>query len=207
MRATYEALVDILTGLLTTMMGVKTTVAEHIDLRAFWETILYACNLGRDDASMKGHMLSEYKLDSRLRDLVPPRGVYISSDRFAVDLIPHDKLIRKIKEKDKDGNEVEREVDSFKVLSPTDFHEVQAQLIGAMRKSVELNVALEEAIKEVELASVASRTVIDGMCHYCETPYLPIPCNVALYSKGVWYNMPSKDMLRELSVAVLKQFR
>jgi hypothetical protein len=148
-------------------------------------------------------MLSEYKLDSRLKGLIPPRGVYISSDRLAVDLMQHDEPGKEMETLDNRGDKVMKPVS---ILTPSEFNEVQAQFVGSMRKSVEFNGTLEEAIKEVELASIASRMVSNGKCHYCEVPFFPIPCTVTMF-KEVWYNMPIEDMFKELGVAVLKQFR
>lgn len=204
MRVTKETMSTEFITLCTTMMGIKETVMKQINIGDFFKTAKMASNLGRRENSLEGHLLSEYKLDGRLAPLVYPRGVYLTTDYLSKNLIDNkDYEIRN----EGDPEKVEfKEVKYSDPLSPTEFMEVQAMLIGALRKSPEFNTTLEEACAEVELASVSSKLAYGGDCHYGDTPFLPLEVRDMYYST-LWYNMDSKEMVIELIVSILNSFR
>lgn len=187
-----------------TMMGIKKEVIEEIKIDDFIKTLKMASNLGRNEASLEGHLLSEYKLDGRFAPLVYPKGVYLTTDYLSKNLI--DNKDYEI-ENEKNPEKVEwKEVKYSDPLTPTEFMEVQAMLIGALRKSPEFNTTLEEACAEVELASVSSKLAYGGTCHYDSVPFLPLEVR-DMYFSTVWYNLDSEDMVKELIVTILNSFR
>lgn len=175
---------------LTTTMGVKPYTVKEINLNGFFATIIKVATLERTEKYVNGEPLSEFKLDSRLKRFVLPRGVYVDADLLAINYV------------DKSTYQVE----ANEVLSAAEFQVVQTQLLGACRKAVSFDTDLEQASAPVLLAEVSSRACVDGKVHYTNQAVLPINLITKFYQE-FWYNYSADDMINLLVAEVMSSFK
>lgn len=166
--------------------GAKYNVVQHINIEGFIRTLRSTGMLTRDDTTMEGHLLNEYKLDPKFADLVPPRGVYCRETRLA-------------------NNLMEFGLDeSVELLTPPQFMQVQAEILGSVRLSDNLSTDLLEASKSMAFDSALELASLEGSCHYNDVPYLPIEFKVAGLFAPTWFTFDSEDMVRLFLVEFMK---
>lgn len=171
-------------------MGVKPAVADKIEISKFVHTLFEVANMDRNDSTINGEPLTNYKLDSRLGALVLPRGVYVSNDVMAINLMDASAY----------------NAGDMDLATPTEFQEIQAEMLGSMRKKVEFNTNLFDASAAVTLSEVIERVSYKGNCNLSGKLFMPIALDIEVY-KSFWYNFDVNEMMKLLIIEVFANLR
>lgn len=178
---------------LETALRVKSFALNKIDVEGFINTLIWVATLDRDITTLEGYDLRDYKLDQKFKAFVMPRGIYTSSDMFALDL---------------------RDVDYYKVdkkdgvpLNPADFKMVQAEIISAVsRNSAEYTTDLLDASMPKVISEVLDKVAYDGKCNYHGEVFMPYFVKSELY-KEFWYNFDFESMFKQLVIETFKAIK
>lgn len=178
---------------LETALRVKSYSLNKIDVDGFINTLIWVATLDRDITTLEGYDLRDYKLDQKFKAFVMPRGIYTSSDMFALDI----RDVNYYKVNEKDGAP----------LNPADFKMVQAEIISAVsRNSAEYTTDLLDASMPKVLSEVLDKVAYDGKCNYHGEVFMPYFVKSELY-KEFWYNFDFESMFKQLVIETFKAIK
>lgn len=148
----------------------------------FLTTIDYASNRDIDTNYVNGYSLVDYRLDARFLPLVVPCRVAISPDRVWNNLRNTE------------------EINTSEVVTPTEFIDIQTEILALFRQNLNLSSNLKDASDFVTFDDVHTKQLLDDTVHWPDdgVAYMPVDLILPPLAKPFYFNYPVEDLLSEL---------